>query len=87
MNSLDDRASQVLGASVWESNSFKGHVTYSTPAGGSNIIYFEKECGEKAKDKAASESTGSTGGGGGVNLLGGCYGNCGNVTVGDLQQA
>jgi len=90
LSSLDKRAETLLGASTWRDNGWKGYITYSTPAGGINTIYFEKQCGQRAADREAEQSRppndggsgargggGSSGGGGFAVIGGGCYGNCG----------
>nr|WP_295382138.1 hypothetical protein [Pseudoxanthomonas sp.] len=90
LKSLDKRAETLLGANIWRDNGWKGQITYSTPAGGLNTVYFEKECGQRAADRETEQSRppndggssangggGSSGGSGFVVIGGGCYGNCG----------
>lgn len=101
LGSLDKRAETLLGANVWRDNGWKGHVSYSSPAGGLYVVYFEKECGQRAADQAGKQSGSANGGGSSVGgggssgggfvvIGGGCYGNCGGkfpiVDVGDIQQ-
>jgi len=56
LSSLDKRAEILPGADVWRNNAWKGYAPYSSPGGGLNIVFFEKDCGQKASDKAGKQS-------------------------------
>ncbi|MEJ7746018.1 MAG: hypothetical protein WKF61_04545 [Luteimonas sp.] len=65
LDNLDERGAAVVGADNWRRNGFVGHITYTTPFGGNNIVYTEKPCNEDAIDgEPKTEESGGEGGSG-----------------------
>lgn len=75
MKKLDTLGQSAVGASAWLANSYGGEIIYSVSLAGvtgANTMYVEKGCNKNFVDNVPR--SGSGGGGGSIDMGGGCNG-------------